>query len=213
MGQVRILLIDDHPLVRQGLREVIRFCQPFVIIGEASNAAETLSLLDDQMWNLVLLDLSLPDEDGFQLLKKIKQLHPNLPVLVVSMRPEEHYAVRVLKAGASGFVSKADASEKLCKALKQVLEGKKYLTELAAQQLAQDLANDLHANPSCRLSERELQVITLLGEGKSVKEISFGLGLSVKTISTYRARVLNKLRLSTTSELIRYAVREGLVSL
>jgi two-component system invasion response regulator UvrY len=213
MGQIRILVIDDHPLVRQGLKELLRLCQPSLVFAEASNAREALRLLDFQTWNLVLLDMSLPDEDGLQLLTEIKQIHPSLPVLVVSMHREEDYAVRVLKAGAAGFVSKGEAYEKLCEAVKQVLEGKKYVNELAAEQLAQDLANDSQASPGAMLSGRELQVINFLGEGKSVKQIAFDLGLSVKTISTYRARVLNKLRLSTTSDLIRYAVREGLVSL
>lgn len=213
MGQIRILIIDDHPLVRQGLKELLRLCRPSVAIGEASNAGEALRLLDFETWNLVLLDMSLPDEDGLQLLAKIKCTHPSLPVLIVSMHREEDYAVRVLKAGAAGFVSKAEACEKLCEAVKQVLEGKRYTSELVAEQLAQDLASDSRANPCAVLSGRELQVINFLGEGKSVKQIAFDLGLSVKTISTYRARVLNKLRLSTTSELIRYAVREGLVSL
>jgi|ERR1051326_233820 DNA-binding NarL/FixJ family response regulator len=210
MKQTRILIIDDHPLVREGLMELLRQSLSFIAFSEAAGANEALPLLRLK-WDLVLLDISLPDEDGFQFLSKIKHLQPNLPVLVVSMHPEEYYAVRALKAGAAGFISKAEACETLSKAVETVLDGRIYISDIVAEQLAQDVSCDSHGPADRILSTRELQVMKCLGAGRSVKEISFDLRLSAKTISSYRARVLNKLRLSTTSDVIRYAIREGIV--
>src|ERR1043165_579945 len=208
--KIRILIIDDHPLVRQGLMELLGENFDSVMFGEASSVSEALSWIDDERWDLILLDISLPDGNGLQALRRIKELLPATPVLIVSMDPEEHYAVKVLKTGGAGFVSKTNVCNVLVNAVKTAIDGRIYTSSAVAEQLAQDLANAGAAAHTERLSERELEVISLLAAGNSVKEIAFELKLSVKTIGTYRSRLLKKLRLRSTVELIRYALREGL---
>lgn len=210
-GKFRILIIDDHPLVRQGLIELLQETFQSVVFGQASTFTEALTCIgQDEGWDLILLDISLPDGNGLEALTRIKKQLPATPVLVVSMHPEEHYAMRVLKAGGAGFVSKTDVCNVLVKAVKTIVEGRTYTSGSVAEQLVEELAGKGQAG---KLSERELQVINLLAGGNSVKEIAFELNLSVKTVSTYRARLLKKLRLRSTVELIRYALREGLAEI
>lgn len=208
---IRILIADDHALIRKGLKQVLADEFPQSQFGEAVNAREALSLVSNQCWDAILLDITMPGQSGLDVLKQIKQLHPKTPVLVLSMHPEDQYAMRALKAGASGYLTKNTASELVANALRKILAGGTYVSPALAEELAQRLTEPSAGAPYETLSDREYQIMSALASGKSVKEISFDLGLSVKTVSTYRTRLLRKLKLTTTAELIRYALREGLV--
>jgi DNA-binding NarL/FixJ family response regulator len=208
---MRILIADDHALIRKGLKQVLADEFPQSEFGEANNAREVLSLVTSQSWDAVLLDITMPGQSGLDVLKQIKQMRPKTRVLILSMHPEDQYALRALKAGASGYLTKNTASELVATALRKVMGGGTYISQTLAEELAQRLTEPSTGAPSDILSDREYQIMSALASGKSVKEISFDLGLSVKTVSTYRTRLLRKLKLSTTAELIRFALREGLV--
>ena len=208
---IRILIADDHALIRKGLKQVLADEFPQSQIGEAANAREALGLVSNQSWDAILLDITMPGQSGLDVLKQIKQLHPKTPVLILSMHPEDQYATRALKAGASGYLTKNTASELVANALRKILAGGTYVSPALAEELAQRLTEPSAGAPHETLSDREYQIMSALASGKSVKEISFDLALSVKTVSTYRTRLLRKLNLTTTAELIRYALREGLV--
>ena len=208
---LRILIADDHALIRKGLKQVLADEFPQSQFGEAGNAREALSLVASQEWDVILLDVTMPGPSGLDVLKQVKELHPKTPVLVLSMHPEDQYALRALKAGASGYLTKNTASELVATALRKILAGGTYVSQDLAEDLAHRLTQPAPAAPYEALSDREYQIMSALASGKSVKEISFDLGLSVKTVSTYRTRLLRKLKLTTTAELIRYAMREGLV--
>jgi two-component system invasion response regulator UvrY len=208
---VRILIADDHALIRKGLKQVLTDEFQQSEIGEASNAKEALSLASSQAWDAVLLDITMPGQSGLEVLKQFKQIYPGTPVLVLSMHPEDQYAMRALKAGASGYLTKNTASELVAGALRKVLAGGTFVSHSLAEELAHRLTEPNPRAPYEMLSDREFQIMSSLASGKSVKEISFDLGLSIKTVSTYRTRLLRKLKLSTTAELIRYAIHEGLV--
>jgi two-component system invasion response regulator UvrY len=208
---LRILMADDHALIRKGLKQVLSDEFPNIEIGEAGNAREALSLAARQPWDAVLLDITMPGQSGLDVLKQIKQLHPKTPVLVLSMHPEDQYALRALKAGAAGYLTKNTASEMVATALRKVLAGGTYISSSLAEDIAHHMSDPGSPAPHQTLSDREYQIMSALASGKTVKEISFDLGLSIKTISTYRTRLLRKLKLTTTAELIRYAIHEGLV--
>lgn len=208
---LRILIADDHALIRKGLKQVLADEFPQSQLGEASNSRETLGLLAGQPWDVVLLDITMPGPSGLDVLKQVKQLYPKMPVMVLSMHPEDQYALRALKAGASGYLTKNTASELVATALRKVLVGGTYVSPALAEDLAHRLTQPTTAASHEALSDREYQIMSALASGKTVKEISFDLGLSVKTVSTYRTRLLRKLKLTTTADLIRYAIREGLV--
>lgn len=211
LTHLRILIVDDHALIRRGLKQVLLDAFPHSEIGEAGGAKEALPLLCGQEWDALLLDITMPGQSGLDVLKQAKQICPKTPVLVLSMHPEDQYARRALKAGASGYLTKNTASELVASALTKVLNGGTYVSPSLAEDLAQRLTEPDRAAAHEVLSDREYQIMSALAAGKTVKEISFDLGLSVKTVSTYRTRLLGKLKLGTTAELIRYALREGLV--
>lgn len=209
---IRILIADDHALIRKGLRQVLSDAFKHSAIGEASNAREVLELVSTQVWDVILLDITMPGQSGLDVLKQVKQLHPKTPVLVLSMHPEDQYAMRALKAGAAGYLTKNTASELVATALRKVLVGGTYVSPALAEDLANRLTEPAAPKPPHQtLSDREYQIMSALASGKSVKEVSFELALSIKTVSTYRTRLLRKLKLHTTAELIRYAIHEGLV--
>jgi two-component system invasion response regulator UvrY len=208
---LRILIADDHALIRKGIKQVLTDEFQQSEIGEASNAREALALISNHPWDAVLLDITMPGQSGLDVLKQLKQIHPKTPVLVLSMHPEDQYALRALKAGASGYLTKNTASELVAAALRKVLAGGTYVSHALAEDLAHRLTEPSARAPYEMLSDREYQIMSSLASGKSVKEISFDLGLSIKTVSTYRTRLLRKLKLTTTAELIRYAIHEGLV--
>jgi two-component system, NarL family, invasion response regulator UvrY len=207
----RVLLVDDHAVVRRGVRDILTEALGNVAFGEAGKPSEALEKLQRESWDVVVLDISLPGRGGVDALRDMKRLRPKVPVLVLSMHAEEHYALRALRAGAAGYVNKEGAAEELAGAVRKVLTGG---THISAR-LAETLANNLRAGSSRpaheRLSDRELEVLRGLAAGKTVKEISAGLALSEKTVSTYRARLLEKMQMHSNAELIQYAMHEGLV--
>lgn len=206
-----ILVVDDHPLVRRGIVQVL--CGEFsgAVIGEASNAAEALAAVWNQMWNLVLLDISLPGRSGLELLKEIKEARPKVPVLVLSTYPESQFATRTLRAGAAGYLVKESPPETLIQAARQVLSGRRFISATVAEELASDLAVDTSRPPHKLLSDREYDVMLRLASGRSVGEIAATLNLSVKTISTHRARILEKMGMKNNAELTQYALRNGII--
>ena len=208
---MRILIVDDHAVVRRGLIEILAEEFPEAVFAEAGNAGEALQQIRKQDWDVVVLDITLPGRSGLDVLKDVRSARPRLPVLVLSMHPEDQYGLRVLKAGASGYLTKETAPEKLVEAARTVLSGQKYVTNTLAQKLALRLQNEFEGPPHERLSDREHQVMILIASGKTVSQIADELFLSVKTVSTYRARVLEKMGMTTNAELIGYAIKAGLV--
>lgn len=208
---VRVLVADDHAVVRHGLKLIVAEEFHLLHFGEARNSQEVLEQTSGQEWDIVILDITMPGRSGLDVLKELKQLHPKLPVLVLSMHPEDQFAVRVLKAGASGYMTKENAPEELVKAIKKVLAGGKYVSAALAEKLAFQIEIDREKQPHESLSDREYQVMRMIASGKTVKEIADELALSIKTISTYRTRVLEKLNMKTNAELTHYAVKNCLV--
>ena len=208
---VRILIADDHALIREGLKKILKGAQDFSVVSEAQNAREVIEEVKKQDLDVVILDISLPGKSGLELLKDLKQDYPRLPVLILSMHPEDRFAVRALKAGAAGYVTKDSAVEELVKAIRKVVNGRKYVSPALAEKLAFDLETDTGKPPHESLSDREYQVMCMIAIGKSVREIAGELFLSVSTVNTYRGRILEKMNMKTDAELIRYAVQNQLV--
>jgi DNA-binding NarL/FixJ family response regulator len=207
--RLRILITEDHASTRLGIKQILKEEFPRLHCGEASEQAGTLSLLVHRVWDVLLLDISLPGPSGLEVLRQVKKLRPDLPVLVYSAHREEEFALHVLRAGAAGFLSKERAPEELCQAVRQVLRGGTYFSRSLGRRLA-DGAGAAVA-PHETLSGREFQVLRLIAAGQSGKATAAELGLSPKTVSTYRGRILRKLRVTSTSALIQYAMRERLV--
>jgi two-component system, NarL family, invasion response regulator UvrY len=207
---IRVLIVDDHPVVRRGLRELLAD-ERNIEVAETADPHEALGLIREQSWSLVVLDIDLPGKGGLELLKDARRERPRLPVLILSVYPEEQFALRTLRAGASGYLSKDSAPEDLVKAVRKILRGEKYFGERVVEQLLSH-PNDKAATayPHELLSDREFQVLRLFGSGRTVKEIAHELSLSRPTVSTYRARILEKMRMQTTAELVRYAVQNRL---
>ena len=208
----RILIVDDHAVVRRGLREILAD-ERNVEVSETGDPHEAFRLIREQSWSLVVLDIDLPGRGGLELMKDLRRERPRLPVLILSVYPEDQFALRTLKAGASGYLSKDSAPEDLVKAVRKILHGGKYFSERVAEKLlCYPNALGTTAHPHDLLSDREFQILCLFGGGKTVKEIAGELSLSPPTVSTYRARMLEKMRLRTTAELVQYAVRNRLVN-
>jgi two-component system, NarL family, invasion response regulator UvrY len=202
---IRILVVDDHAVVRRGLRQILTD-EPDLEVYEAADTHEAMGLTRARALDMVVLDLDLPGKSGFDLLKELKAERPRLPVLILSIHTEDQFALRTLKAGASGFLSKDAAPEDLVKAVRKILRGGKYVSERVADKLLSRLDKPACDAPHDSLSDREFQILRLFGAGKTVREIAEDLSLSVPTISTYRARVLEKLGMKTTAELVHYAI-------
>lgn len=210
-GGLRILIVDDHTIVREGLREILADHFPQARFGEARNAREALEKIQREVWEIMLLDISLPGQSGVDVLKQLQQIAPRLKVLVLTMHPEDQYAIRVLKAGAAGYLTKDTASGVVVEAVRRVLAGGKYISPALAEDLAANLHLPREGAPHELLSDREYQILRQLGAGKSVKEIGHDLGLSIKTVSTYRTRMMGKLNFKTNADVIRYVVKEKLM--
>ena len=208
---INILIADDHAIVREGLKQIVSSQADMKVAGETHNAQGVLDLVRAGNWDVVVLDINMPGRNGLEVLKELKQEHPKLPVLVLSVHPEEQYGIRVLKAGAAGYMNKESAPEELVTAIRKVIRGGKYLTPTLAERLAFQVADGSEAHPHEKLSDRELQVLCMIGSGKTVSEIADDLSLSVKTISTYRARILEKMAMKSSAELTRYALQNHLV--
>jgi DNA-binding NarL/FixJ family response regulator len=208
---IHILVADDHPLVRRGVRNLLEETFSSIQVGEAADGPETLQKVRQQQWDLVILDIGLPGRGGLEVLSDLRTFSRRPPVIIQSMYPEEQYAVRALKTGAAGYLTKQSASEELIAAVRKVLRGGRYITSSLAERLASELAGDYSRPLHELLSNRELAVLCLLASGKTVKQVAAELALSVKTISTYRSRILKKTGLSSTAELIRYCFQHNLV--
>lgn len=206
------LVVDDHPIVRKGIRDLLMQEAVCSSVIEAENAAAGLEYVRQQAWDLLILDLALPDKHGLEVLSEIKLLRPKQPVLMLSLYPEREFALRALKAGASAYLTKDRAPAELLTAVKAVLEGRRYMTTSLASEIAEYFETGQPVTPHALLSNRELEVLQLLGQGKAVSGIADVMALSVKTVSTYRRRLLDKLRLRTTADLIRYAVKYDLTA-
>jgi len=208
--KIHVLIADDHAIVRQGLRQILSETDDLLVTGEADDGAEALNLARQQPWDVFLLDVSMPNRNGIDTLKQLKKEFPRLPVLILSMHPEEQYAVRALKAGASGYLTKQSAPELLVTAIRQVASGQKYLSPAVAQQLAEAISDNTEKSPHERITDREYQVLVMIAAGKTLTQVAEQLNLGVATVSTYRARLLEKMGLKSTAELIRYGLEHGL---
>jgi two-component system invasion response regulator UvrY len=208
---IKILIADDHPVVRKGLREIIEETSDMEVADEASNGQEVLAKVFKKDFDVVLLDISMPGRSGLDILKELKSQLPKLAVLVLSIHPEEQYAVQVLKVGASGYLTKKSAPDELVTALRKVSAGGKYVSASLAEKLASALEKGIEKPPHETLSAREYEVMRKIASGKTVTEIARELFLSPKTISTYRTRILEKMGIKNNAELIRYAIKNRLV--
>jgi two-component system invasion response regulator UvrY len=208
---MRILIADDHAIVRKGLIQILNETPEDFSIEEASNGWEAIEKAKKTAYSVVLLDISMPGMNGLDVLKQLKIENPNLPVLVLSMHPEEQYAVRILRAGASGYLTKESAPDELVKAVRLVARGKSYISPSVAEQLVLNLGGVGEDLPHSRLSDREFQVLCMIASGNSIKQIAQELSLSVKTVSTYRARILEKMGMKNNAEIISYAIKNELL--
>lgn len=213
MGRKRkCLVVDDHPIMRKGIRDLIvgeGLCETVI---EADSAETALTAVRQESWDLLVLDVALPDKHGIEVLKEAKLLCPTLPVLMVSLYPEREFALRAIKAGASGYLTKDQTPSELVRAVKEVLAGRRYITPSLANRMADLLDRGQPETLHERLSDREMEVLRLLGQGRTVSAIADDMALSVKTISTYRGRLLEKLKLTTTADLVRYAIEHQLTT-
>ena len=207
---MRVLIADDHAVVRRGLKQILLDEYGALEVGEAGDAHETLRLAREEPWDIVVLDISMPDRSGLEVLKELKQTRPRLPVLILTTHPEEQYAVRVLKAGAAGYMTKESAPEHLVEAVRKVTASGRYITPTLADLLVTHIT-DTEKPPHENLSDREFQVLRLIASGKTVGQIAEELSLSSNAVSTYRARVLEKMGMRTNAELTHYAISNGLV--
>jgi DNA-binding NarL/FixJ family response regulator len=208
---MKILLADDHAVVRRGVKQILADEFKRATFGEAHNAQEALNRIYQEKWDVVVLDISMPGRSGLEVLREIKRTRPKLPVLVLSMHPESQFAVRVLKTGASGYMTKESAPEELVGAIQKVLDGRRYVSSSLGEKLATYISSDTPKDVQELLSHREFQVLRLIASGKEVGEIAKELSLSVKTISTYRARILEKMDMKNNAELMHYAIQHQLV--
>jgi DNA-binding NarL/FixJ family response regulator len=208
---MRILIADDHAVVRQGLKQILAGAFKRASFGEAANSQQALERVWKEAWDVVILDLTMPGRSGLEVLKEIKQAQPKLPVLMLSMHPEDQFAVRLLKAGASGYMTKESAPEELVGAVRKVIAGGRYVSAGLAEKMAALLVNDVKVAPHESLSDREFLILRLIASGKAVGIIARDLSLSVKTVSTYRSRLLEKMGMVNNAQLLHYAFQNNLV--
>ncbi len=209
---INILIVDDHVIVREGLKQILVDTPDMVVTDEAKNGEEALSKALGSDFDVVVLDIALPDKSGLEVLRQIRDRKPKLPVLMLSMYPEDQFALRALKAGASGYLNKESAPEELINALRKASNGAKYISDTLLEEIADTLDFTTERPAQEILSDREFQVLCLIASGKSVKEIAGKLEINIKTVSTYRLRILEKLRMKNNSELTYYAVKNQLVN-
>jgi len=208
----KILIVDDHPIVRDGLKQILADTEDMVVGGEAGSADEALALVRDADWDLVVLDITLPGRTGIDLLRDLRRERPALPVLMLSIHPEEELGVRAVKAGASGYLNKECASDDLVHAIQLIVTGNKYISRRLSERLIEEIQRDTNKPPHETLSDREYEVMALISAGKSMKEVAAALSLSKSTVSTYRVRILDKLNVRSNAEITRYALHHGLVN-
>jgi two-component system, NarL family, invasion response regulator UvrY len=210
MSMINVLITDDHPVVRRGIRQILEDDERIGLVQEAADGKELILSLKNQKYDVILLDISLPGRSGLELISTAKKIQPSAAVLILSIHSEEMYAIQALKSGASGYLTKSSAPEELISAILKVSRGERYISSSLGDKLAENLLYEGEKPLSQLLSSRELEVLNLLASGKTVVQIATELSLSPKTISTYRIRLLEKLKLHTTAELIRYAILAGI---
>ncbi len=208
---IKVLIADDHALIRKGLKQLLDDTDDLRVTGEAESGIEAIKMVQTGGFDVVLLDISMPDKHGIDVLKQIKDYHPQLPVLMLSMHPEEQYALRSMKAGAAGYLNKQSAPAQLVTAIRQVSKGKKYISSELAEQLAEGLSQGYQELLHQTLSNREYQTLCLMAQGKKLSEMAEVMSLSPKTISVYRSRLLEKMKLKTNAEAIHYAINNHLI--
>lgn len=208
---IKILIADDHPVVREGLKQIISKAVDMNVAGEALDGMQVLQMIEKENWDVIVLDIGMPGKDGLEVLKDIKKQKPELPVLILSMFPEEQIAVRTFKVGAAGYMNKETAPKELVNAIRKIYDGGKYVSPSLAEKLVADLDSDAEKKPHDLLSDREFQVLRMIASGKDVDEIADELFISVKTVRTYRDRILDKLKLKNDVEIARYAMKNKLL--
>lgn len=208
---LKILIADDHAIIRKGLTKILQDAYPAAIIEEATDAEAVIKKTITSDWDIVICDLSMPGRSGLDVVQHLKKNNPKLPVLILSLHPEEQYAIRALRAGAAGYLTKDAATEELVKAVQRILQGRKYISPAIAEKMAADLDHDTSKPLHELLSDREFHVFRLIANGKSISEIAEQLSLSITTVSTYRARILAKMDLKTNADLTKYAIENRLV--
>ena len=208
---LRILIADDHAIIRKGLKLILLEDYPSAFIAEVGDAEGVLKKVSSSEWDIIICDISMPGRSGLDVIQNLKQNFPKLPVLILSIHPEKQYAIRALKAGAAGYLSKDSAVDELAKAVQKILLGRKYISSSIAEKMSRELDVDYNKLPHEFLSDREFHVFMLIGEGKGISEIAESLSLSVTTVSTYRARILTKMGMKSNAELIKYAVAAKLL--
>ncbi len=208
---IRVFIADDHGIVRKGMKQILSRTPDIEVAGEASTGQEALEKIWANNFDVVILDIALPGRNGLEILKQIKSQQPKLPVLILSMYPEDQYAVRVLKAGAAGYLTKESDKSELIEAIRRIAQGKKYITPELAERLADELKPGADKAPHDRLSDREYHLLCLIAKGKNTKEIAAELSLSIKTIGTHRASLLDKMEMKSNAELTHYAIQHKLV--
>jgi two-component system invasion response regulator UvrY len=206
---LRILIADDHPIVRRGLKQILHDEPDISIVGEAKSSDEVFELIRAQNWDAVILDITMPGRGGLDTLEELKRQHPDLPVLILSMHPEDQYAARAFKAGAAGYMTKESAPDELVKAIRKITRGGRYVSEAFAEKLVATMGAEPPSHDN--LSAREYQVMLMIASGKTLSQIAVEMALSIKTISTYRTRILEKMRMTSNAEITHYAVKNGLV--
>ena len=209
--KIKVLIADDHDIVRQGIEKVLSKSDDVVVVSEASNGCEVIELVKKTKIDVLLMDVEMPEKTGWEVLSELKVIKPNLPVIILSIFPEEHYGPRFIKAGAAGYLNKASKPATLLEAIRKVHQGGRYVSAKLADLLIQDLGRTTKTNPHETLSPREFQVFCQIAAGKKLKDIADELSLSITTVSTHRARILDKMAMKTNAELIHYAVKHGLI--
>ena len=207
---IRVLVADDHTIVREGLKQILAKSGDLVVAGEAANGNDVLRMVREQEWDVLVTDMSMPGRNGLELIKLVKAARPKLPVLVLSMYGEEQFAVRAIRAGASGYLNKESASDQLVAAIRKIASAGMYVSGAVAEALLRNVRDGERKSPHEQLSDRELQVLQLIAAGRSVTQIAETLNLSPKTVSTHKARILEKMHMTNQAELIRYAIEHGL---
>ena len=209
--KIKVIITDDHPIVRNGIKQLLNDCSDIKVVCDVSNGHDLLNELNNLVVDVILLDISMPGRNGLSYIKEIKTINPDVAILMLSIYSEEQYALRSLKLGASGYITKSSTPDELITAIRKVAQGKKYITTILAEKIAMDIGNIYDKPIHELLSDRELEVMCMLANGKSNRDIAIELSLSPKTISTYRERILEKLNLKSTADIIRYAIKESIV--
>jgi two-component system invasion response regulator UvrY len=211
--KIKILIADDHAIVREGLKQIVAEEHDMLVLGEAENVEKLMELLEEKSFNLVVLDINMPGKSGLDALKDIKQFYPDLPVLILSMYSEDHYGIRALKAGAFGYLKKASAPNELVSAIRKIVAGKKYISPVLAEKLADNLNHSNGAPLHEKLSDREYEIMCGIASGKSAEEIANELSLSINTVYSYRNRILEKMSMKSNVELTQYALQNKLIDI